>query len=115
MPNIKVTYMANANPSIQVSPFNQRVHPGSRILTWKPTNCTFPRTGGIVFAPTDTAPAIWPYQQPVRQSNGNYKTTDDNRLRAGETAITYNYNITIISNGGSTHRRMDPDVTNTPE
>ena len=115
MPRIQVTYVANANPSIQVTPFNQRVHPGSKVLTWKPINCTFPQTGGIVFAPTESAPAIWPNQQPVWQSNGTYKTTDKNRLRAGQTAVTYNYNISIISEGGSTHTRMDPDVTNTPE
>lgn len=112
MATITVTYVANANPSIQVQPDNPRVGKGSNVLSWNCTNCTFPATGGIVFVPDASAPAVWPYAQPTLQADGTYQTIDEN---PGGQTVTYNYNVTIISRGGSQHTRQDPDVTNTPE
>lgn len=114
MTYIAVVYNANATPSIDVCPQPAHVQGGHTILTWVPVNCTFPATGGIVFAPDTNDPTSWPYAQPALGPNGTYQVVDPNSEGAPGTPITYNYNVTIISHGGTHHTRMDPDVTNTP-
>ena len=112
IPPITVTYVANANPSIQVNPSNLHVNVARGTIVWNPTNCSFSPNTGVVFAPTTTTPAIWPYSQPAyNPATGNYSVSDPNN----DSSITqYNYNISIKTNGGTKHTRFDPDITNTP-
>ena len=118
MANILVTYVpTNTTQPIQVDPPNLRVSPGSNLITWEAVNCTFSPTTGIVFTPTSSAPAIWPNPAPSLQSDGTYQTTDSHHLTLSESAIEYNYNVTIVTltPNHTRHTRFDPDVTNTPE
>ena len=115
MPYIAVVYNPNTTHPIEVCPQPVHVKGKDAILTWVPVNCTFPPTGGIVFAADTVDPTDWPYAQPTLGPDGTYQVVDPNPHIEGAPPITYNYNVTIISNGGTPHTRMDPDVTNTPE
>jgi hypothetical protein len=117
MAEITVTYNPDATgtPSqrIEISPQPAVAQGRDVSLIWKPVNCTFPDKDAIVFQPDSVDPTPWPYAQPAPQADGTY--TLYYQKVATYVPTTYNYNVSVISEGGTTYFRADPDVTNTPE
>lgn len=69
----------------------------------------WPSAGGIEFTSSWT---IAGNHQPVLNTTTNEYHVNDNG--PFDATRTFQYTVTILSEGNTTHHRADPDVTNTP-
>jgi hypothetical protein len=117
--NAVVDVVLSSNGSVSVNDPDIRMSPGNVQITWQISSTsipgtTFPATGGITFVPNAEQPDVWPNAQPAyNQATGTYQVSYMNRLSRGESAVTYNYAISVMNNG-QTFNNPDPDVTNDP-